>query len=179
MKARFDGALRDPEHAGDLGNGAVLAEAERQQDLLVAVEPAERGPDLVPLRESGEGVGCPACGRVQPRAHVADGGPRLAAEPVAAGVHQDPAEPGAGRGGVAEVLPAPPREHEGVVDGILSGRAVPKNERRCSIRGVDAVLGEGRKSPGIAEVTDPDSGLVVPCLDAHLQRHMSLTPDEG
>ena len=179
MKARFDGALRDPEHAANLGNGAVLPEAERKQDLLVPGEPSESGPDLVPLRESGEGVGCPACGRVQPRAHVADGGPRLAAEPVAAGVHQDPAEPGAGRGGVAEVLPAPPREQQGVMDGILGRRAVPKDERRRSIRCVDAMLGEGRKNPGVAEVTDPDSGLVVPCLDAHLQRHMSLTPDEG
>jgi hypothetical protein len=41
------------------------------------------------------------------------------------------------------------------------------------------MLGECRKNPRVAEVTEPRNGRVVSWLHAHLHRHMELTPDEG
>jgi hypothetical protein len=131
MEARLHGPLGNAELLRDLGDGELTPEAEREEPLLVGRQAAERGREVGVIRRW---TGPCAGRRIEGDETRPSGAPP---EFIAADVDEDPGEPAVRALAVPERSASVPGQQGRLLDGILGGRRVMKDEHRKLVRVVD------------------------------------------
>ena len=146
MQPRADGAYGCAHRARNLLHREVAVEAKDDGDALVGVEMAERALQLVAVVDLPMGVmrGSDRSRSIQIIVASAPG----TSKPVAAGVDQDPSEPGVEPVRIAEAAVIPPCSDERVVGRILSLLCVAEDQPSEAVRGIQALSDEQLEGGG-------------------------------
>jgi len=138
VEARADGAYGCAHRARNLLHREVAVEAKDDGDALVGVEMAERALQLVSVVDLAMGVmrGSDRSRSIQIIVASTPG----TSKPVAAGVDQDPSEPGVEPVRIAEAAVIPPCSDERVVGRILGLLCVAEDEPGEAVGRVEALV---------------------------------------
>ena len=142
--------MRDAETPRDVVDGQVAVVAQRDDDLVIGRQRRDGGADDVAVfdaagvitcreRDLGGDVGRPAARRAQP---------------IPAGVDEDPVEPRLELGGIAQRLPLAPGLDEGVMGRVLCLGRVAQDGSRQAVGLVEVLVGQ----PDEGRVAEPRVG---------------------